>query len=57
MALSGGDGPKMTDLLQMRETHFLQDRITVLGPVAHRDVPSVCTYHLDVSSTFTLTWV
>jgi phosphatidylinositol N-acetylglucosaminyltransferase subunit A len=39
----GGDGPKMIDLLQMRETHFLQDRITLLGPVAHRDVPSVCT--------------
>ena len=38
----GGDGPKMIDLLQMRETHFLQDRITLLGPVAHRDVPSVC---------------
>ncbi|KAI0250527.1 transferase [Lactifluus subvellereus] len=37
----GGDGPKMVDLLQMRETHFLQDRITLLGPVAHRDVPSV----------------
>ncbi|KAH8999563.1 transferase [Lactarius akahatsu] len=37
----GGDGPKMIDLLQMRETHFLQDRITLLGPVAHRDVPSV----------------
>ncbi len=31
----------MIDLLQMRETHFLQDRITLLGPVAHRDVPSV----------------
>lgn len=37
----GGDGPKMVDLLQMREMHFLQDRITLLGPVAHRDVPSV----------------
>ena len=51
----GGDGPKMADLLQMRETHFLQDRITVLGPVAHRDVPSVRTYHFVPSSTFTLT--
>ncbi|KAI0273109.1 transferase [Russula aff. rugulosa BPL654] len=37
----GGDGPKMVDLLQMREMHFLQDRITLLGPVAHRDVPYV----------------
>jgi phosphatidylinositol N-acetylglucosaminyltransferase subunit A len=33
----------MVDLLQMREMHFLQDRITLLGPVAHRDVPSVRT--------------
>ncbi|KAI0301962.1 transferase [Multifurca ochricompacta] len=37
----GGHGPKMVDLLQMREIHFLQDRITLLGPIAHRDVPSV----------------
>lgn len=35
----------MVDLLQMREMHFLQDRITLLGPVAHRDVPSVRTLH------------
>ena len=55
MTPPGGDGPKMADLLQMRETHFLQDRITVLGPVAHRDVPSVCTCHIDPSWTFTLT--
>ncbi|KAI0315054.1 hypothetical protein OF83DRAFT_1085218, partial [Amylostereum chailletii] len=34
----GGDGPKMIDLLQMREKHFLQDRIEILGPVRHRDV-------------------
>jgi phosphatidylinositol glycan class A protein len=46
---AGGDGPKMVDLLQMRESHFLQDRITLLGPVAHRDVPSVRAYHIDSS--------
>jgi len=51
---SGGDGPKMVDLLQMRETHFLQDRITLLGPVPHRDVPSVRAYNIDLILTFTL---
>ncbi|KAI0057716.1 glycosyltransferase family 4 protein [Artomyces pyxidatus] len=39
--LVGGDGPKLIDLLQMREKHFLQDRIELLGPVRHRDVPNV----------------
>ncbi|TFY82571.1 hypothetical protein EWM64_g1437 [Hericium alpestre] len=39
----GGDGPKLIDLLQMREKHFLQDRIEVLGPIRHRDVRSVLT--------------
>ena len=39
--LSGGDGPKLIDLLQMREKHFLQDRIQLLGPVRHSDVRSV----------------
>jgi phosphatidylinositol glycan class A protein len=38
----------MVDLLQMRETHFLQDRITLLGPVAHRDVPSVRAYYISI---------
>ncbi|TFY64312.1 hypothetical protein EVG20_g5987 [Dentipellis fragilis] len=37
----GGDGPKLIDLLQMREKHFLQDRIEVLGPIRHRDVRNV----------------
>ena len=44
----------MVDLLQMRETHFLQDRITLLGPVAHRDVPSVRVYHIDLILKFKL---
>ncbi|KAL1741375.1 hypothetical protein HDZ31DRAFT_6678, partial [Schizophyllum fasciatum] len=34
----GGTGPKLIDLLQMREKHRLQDRIELLGPVAHGDV-------------------
>ncbi|KAF8867637.1 glycosyltransferase family 4 protein [Mucidula mucida] len=37
----GGDGPKLIDLLQMREKHQLQDRIELLGPVRHEDVRSV----------------
>ncbi|EPS96892.1 hypothetical protein FOMPIDRAFT_127023 [Fomitopsis schrenkii] len=37
----GGDGPKMIDLLQMREKHMLQDRIEILGPVRHNDVRNV----------------
>jgi glycosyltransferase involved in cell wall biosynthesis len=38
---SGGDGPKLNDLLQVRERHLLQDRIELLGPVRHRDVRDV----------------
>ncbi|KAI0727454.1 transferase [Fomitopsis betulina] len=37
----GGDGPKMIDLLQMREKYMLQDRIEILGPVRHNDVRDV----------------
>ncbi|KAF9235599.1 glycosyltransferase family 4 protein [Melanogaster broomeanus] len=37
----GGDGPKLNELLQMRERHLLQDRIELLGPVRHRDVRDV----------------
>ncbi|CAA7270260.1 unnamed protein product [Cyclocybe aegerita] len=36
-----GDGPKLIDLLQMREKHLLQDRIELLGPIRHKDVLSV----------------
>ncbi|KAI0075965.1 transferase [Panus rudis PR-1116 ss-1] len=39
--LVGGDGPKLIDLLQMREKYQLQDRIEVLGPVKHSDVRNV----------------
>lgn len=41
MHLSGGDGPKLVDLLQMREKHALQDRIELLGPVRPGDVRDV----------------
>jgi len=34
----GGDGPKLIDLLQMRERNLLQDRIELRGPVKHSDV-------------------
>ncbi|KAG2003552.1 transferase [Coprinopsis cinerea AmutBmut pab1-1] len=37
----GGDGPKLIDLLQMREKYRLQDRIELLGAVKHNDVRSV----------------
>ncbi|KAI0694513.1 transferase [Cytidiella melzeri] len=39
----GGEGPKMIDLLQMREKHLLQDRIELLGLVKHSDVRDVLT--------------
>jgi len=41
LVLIGGDGPKLIDLLQMREKHLLQDRIELLGPIRHKDVLSV----------------
>lgn len=37
----GGDGPKLVDLLQMREKHRLQSHIEVLGAVQPHDVRSV----------------
>ncbi|KAK7439825.1 Phosphatidylinositol N-acetylglucosaminyltransferase GPI3 subunit [Stygiomarasmius scandens] len=37
----GGDGPKLIELLQMREKYLLQDQIELLGPVRHNDVRSV----------------
>lgn len=42
---AGGDGPKLIDLLQMREKHLLQDRIELLGAVRHSDVLSVSRYN------------
>ncbi|KIM42220.1 glycosyltransferase family 4 protein [Hebeloma cylindrosporum] len=37
----GGDGPKLLELLQMREKYLLQDRMELLGPIRHKDVLSV----------------
>ena len=45
----GGDGPKMIDLLQMREKYLLQDRIEILGPIRHSDVRDVCSCPLSRS--------
>ncbi|KAG9051341.1 hypothetical protein FS837_009608 [Tulasnella sp. UAMH 9824] len=39
--LIGGSGPKLVEILQMREKHNLQDQIVLLGPVKHRDVHNV----------------
>lgn len=42
----GGDGPKLIDLLQMREKHLLQDRIELRGSIKHEDVRSVSLHAL-----------
>ncbi|KAG8930032.1 hypothetical protein FRC01_003380 [Tulasnella sp. 417] len=39
--LIGGSGPKLVEILQMREKYNLQDQIVLLGPVKHRDVHKV----------------
>lgn len=39
--LPGGDGPKLIDLLQMRERNLLQDRIELRGPMKHSEVNDV----------------
>jgi phosphatidylinositol N-acetylglucosaminyltransferase subunit A len=49
--ITGGDGPKLIELLQMREKHLLQDRIILLGPVRHTDVRGVCTECIGDQST------
>ncbi len=36
-----GDGPKLIDLIQMREKHMLQDRVEMLGAVRHEEVRDV----------------
>lgn len=38
---AGGDGPKMIDLLQMREKYSLQDRIKLLGSIKPTNVRNV----------------
>jgi phosphatidylinositol N-acetylglucosaminyltransferase subunit A len=50
----GGSGPKMIDLLQMREKYLLQDRIELLGEVQHSQVRDVLvrgTIYLNTSLT------
>jgi phosphatidylinositol glycan class A protein len=39
--LIAGTGPKATDLEQMLESHVLQDRVSLLGPVRHEEVRDV----------------
>lgn len=41
--ISGGDGPKIIELEQMREKHqaLLADRIELLGSIKHEDVRDV----------------
>lgn len=39
--LIAGDGPKFMDLEQMREKHYLQDRVSLIGAVKHEEVRSV----------------
>ena len=39
--LIAGSGPKATDLEQMLESHVLQDRVLLLGPVRHEEVRDV----------------
>lgn len=52
--LIGGDGPKLIDLLQMREKHLLQDRIELLGPIRHKDVLSVLSRgHIFMNTSLT----
>jgi len=50
----GGDGPKMIDLLQMREKHRLEDRIELLGGVRHSDVRDVLVQgHIFMNTSLT----
>lgn len=52
LLFSGGDGPKLIELLQMREKHRLQDRIILLGPVKHTDVRNVSEFIITFALTF-----
>ncbi len=42
----GSDGPKLIDLLQMREKYNLQDRIELLGPIRPNDVRPHARCHI-----------
>ncbi|KAF9517807.1 glycosyltransferase family 4 protein [Hydnum rufescens UP504] len=47
----GGDGPKLTALLQMREKNLLHDQIQLLGSVRHQDVLIQGSIFLNTSLT------
>ncbi|KAI4304692.1 hypothetical protein MLD38_040167 [Melastoma candidum] len=50
----GGDGPKRVRLEEMREKHFLQDRVEMLGAVPHARVRSVLiSGHIFLNSSLT----
>jgi phosphatidylinositol glycan class A protein len=50
----GGDGPKMVDLLQMREKYELQDRIELVGSVRPADVRGILTQgHIYLNTSLT----
>ncbi|XP_024028259.1 phosphatidylinositol N-acetylglucosaminyltransferase subunit A isoform X1 [Morus notabilis] len=50
----GGDGPKRVRLEEMREKHFLQDRVEMLGAVPHAQVRSVLiSGHIFLNSSLT----
>lgn len=52
--LVGGDGPKMLDLLQMREKYELQDRIELVGSVRPADVRALLTRgHIYLNTSLT----
>ena len=49
-----GSGPKAIDLEQMIEKNVLQDRVEMLGPVRHEEVPHVMTRgHIYLHSSLT----
>jgi hypothetical protein len=52
--LIGGDGPKRVLLEEMREKHALQDRVEMIGAVAHEQVRAVLTRgHLFLNCSLT----
>jgi phosphatidylinositol glycan class A protein len=50
----GGDGPNRGQLEEMRDRHQLQERVELLGAVAHCDVPRVLTRgHIFLNTSLT----
>ena len=46
-SLTGGEGPKLSVLQDMVARHQLQERVQLLGAVAHRWAPLVCILPLQ----------